>query len=45
MYLWFIKESQSFMRGHNPVVVLFQSLYKGFGFVRNINEVTEYEMR
>lgn len=37
-YLWFIKESQSFMRGHNPVKIFIQSLWKGIGFCRNMNE-------
>ena len=33
-YIWFIKESQSYMKGHNRIIIFFQSLYKGFGFVK-----------
>ncbi|EPH98175.1 hypothetical protein D920_01733 [Enterococcus faecalis 13-SD-W-01] len=33
-YFWFIRESQAFMQGYNPVVVFFKSLYKGFGFCK-----------
>lgn len=35
-YLWFIKESQDYMRGYNPIVIFFQSLYKGFGFTKDM---------
>lgn len=37
-YLWFIKESQKFMRGYTPIVVFFQSLYKGIGFCKNMHQ-------
>jgi hypothetical protein len=36
-YGWFIKESQSYMKGYNPVVIFFKSLVKGFGFVKDMN--------
>lgn len=45
-YWWFIKESQSFMAGHNPVKVFFQSLYKGVPFAMSMiyyNKLTECE--
>ena len=31
-YLGFIRGSQSFMKGHNPIVTFFKSLYLGFRF-------------
>jgi len=37
-YLWFIKESQDYMEGHNKVLVFFTSLILGFGFVKSIND-------
>ena len=33
-YIWFIRASQDFMKGYNPVVVFIQSLYKGIGFCK-----------
>ncbi len=36
-YLWFIIESQSFMKGHNPMWVFFKSLWLGIGFCKNMN--------
>lgn len=35
-YIWFIKESQSFMQGYNPAKVFFQSLYKGISFASEL---------
>ena len=35
-YLWFVKESQSFMKGYNPTLVFIRSLYKGVGFVKSM---------
>lgn len=35
-YVWFIRESQKYMRGYNPVVVFFLSLYKGVGFCKDL---------
>jgi len=37
-YVWFIKQSQSFMKGHNPIIVFVKSLYKGFGYVKSMNK-------
>lgn len=37
-YKWFIKESQSFMEGHNKVVVFIKSIFKGFKFLKEIEE-------
>lgn len=38
-YIWFIKESQSFMKGiYNPVIIFFLSLPKGIGFCRNMSK-------
>lgn len=37
-YKWFIKESQSFMEGHNKVIVFVKSIFKGFGFVKYMGE-------
>ena len=31
-YLWFIKTSEAFMQGYNPIKIFFQSLYKGIKF-------------
>jgi len=33
-YLWFIRESQSFMKGYNPIATFFKSLCLGLGFTR-----------
>jgi hypothetical protein len=35
LYIWFIKESFSFMRGYNRAYILFSSIIKGFGFASN----------
>lgn len=35
-YIWFIKQSQSYMKGYNPIAVFIKSLYKGFGFVKTM---------
>jgi hypothetical protein len=37
-YIWFIRESQAYMQGHNPFDVFFKSLYKGFGFCKTMKE-------
>jgi len=37
-YLWFIRESQSYMEGHNMKIVFIKSLYKGFGFCYEMNK-------
>ena len=37
-YVWFIKESQSFMKGYNPTVIFIKSLFKGFGFCYEMNK-------
>ena len=43
-YVWFVKESQKFMKGsENLVVVFLKSLYKGIGFCKNMEKKTEYE--
>lgn len=39
LYFWFIGASQDFMKGYNPVKVFFQSIFKGFGFVRLMNRM------
>ncbi|WP_281346933.1 hypothetical protein [Weissella coleopterorum] len=36
-YIWFIKESQSYMKGHNSIVVFLKSLWLGIGFVNAMN--------
>lgn len=42
LYLWFIKESQSFCYGtENPLIIFFKSLYLGIGFVKDM--VAYYE--
>jgi len=41
LYFWFIKESQKFMKGYNPIIVFIQSIYKGFRFVKISNEGCE----
>lgn len=42
-YIWFIKESQSFMAGHNSIFVFLQSLFKGIKFCINMKEWDRYE--
>lgn len=38
-YIWFIKQSQHFMKGTmHPVVIFFQSLKKGLWFVKVMRE-------
>lgn len=38
-YIWFIKTSQSFMQGtKHPVIIFVQSVIKGFGYVKSMNE-------
>ena len=37
-YFWFIKESQSFMKGHNPVLIFFRSIWKGIFFCKELKE-------
>lgn len=37
-YTWFIKESQSYMHGYNPVIVFFKSLWLGIGFCKDMNK-------
>lgn len=44
-YIWFIKESQSFMKGHNPILVFLQSIWRGFGFCRNMNQWDKTEKK
>ena len=31
-YTWFVKYSQAFMKGHNPVLIFFKSLVLGFKY-------------
>jgi len=35
-YLWFIKESQGFMKGYNPIITFLKSLYKGIEFTKDM---------
>lgn len=44
-YIWFIKESQSFMAGHNSILVFLQSLFKGIKFCINMKEWDRYEKK
>lgn len=44
-YIWFIKESQSYMKGHNPVLVFLKSLFLGVGFCRNMKKWYEVEKK
>lgn len=44
-YLWFVKESQSFMKGHNPVAIFFQSIFLGIGFCKEMNKWDDIEKR
>ena len=37
-YIWFIRISQQYMKGHNPVKIFFQSLRLGFFFCQDMNE-------
>jgi len=37
-YIWFIKQSQSFMRHENSIKILFISLVKGFKYVKSMNQ-------
>lgn len=44
LYLWFVKESQSYMKGSmNLILVFFISLYKGLWFVKAMKGES-YEM-
>lgn len=36
-YLWFIKESQMFMKGYNPIIIFLKSLYKGIWFCKDMH--------
>ncbi len=37
-YIWFVRVSQDFMKGHNPFLVFFKSLSLGFGFCKEMNK-------
>lgn len=37
-YFWFVKESQSFMKGHNKMIVFLKSLIMGITFARKMKE-------
>lgn len=36
IYIDFIKLSQSFMAGYNPIIVFIKSLYKGIGYTKEM---------
>jgi len=43
-YIWFLKESQKFMKGtKHPIIIFFQSLVKGFGYVKSMNDWNRQE--
>lgn len=36
-YLWFVKESYSFMQGHNKLYITYWAIVKGFSYAKDMS--------